>query len=401
MNQIQQQAALQAMTEWLRHPQELGRPPAQIECAGEFDRYGLHYYIFKYKRTILDSQWLLGVCGGYEPGSTDHCGHVFSEMEPYTEASAQEDAIALVEQVCAYWQEEAEAAEEEKENAGTMLAFVLLEEASFDREAFLQELRDTWQVEDEDDEEDEDEDEEDEEDSPGPEDEDLETVLLTCQGTTLAVSLIPGPIPEEEIVYHAQRNYMWPEAADTVERHQAHLLVAALRQPGEETSPLDNGAMLVKAVAACCRQKGVLGVYANGVVYQPEFYTDFAEMMKEDLLPLFNLVWFGLYQDEKGRFSGYTEGLRALGYDEMEVLETDVQPKELREFLMNITAYVLEEDVILEDGETIGFSAQEKLPITKSRGVALEGETLKIGWPQPKKRSSSIGKSKKKQEKER
>ena len=68
----QQTCALQSMTEWLAHPQELGKKPSSIELAGEFDLYDLHYYIFRYKKSIL-GKWLLGVCGGYEKDELEHC----------------------------------------------------------------------------------------------------------------------------------------------------------------------------------------------------------------------------------------------------------------------------------------------------------------------------------------
>ena len=365
MNQIQVQAAVKAMTDWLAHPQELGRPPAKIECAGTFSLHELRYYMFKYKKTPLD-QWRLGVCGGYAEEETEHCGHVFSKMEPYCEADAQEKSVALVEEIRAYWMEQAERAEERKENAGTMLAFVLLEKPFFDKAGFLREMRETWQIED----------------TPGEErgEDCAETAFISYKGSMLAVSLMPGPVPEDEAVFHAQKNYMWTEGAEIVRGHRAHLMVAVLGQPDSGRRPLDNGTLLVKAVTACCRQKGVLGIYANDVVYQPELYTDLASLLQEGALPLFNLVWFGLYRSENG-FCGYTSGMRALGYEEMEVLDADAQPADIREFLSDIALYVVEEDVVLEDGETIGFSAEQKLPITKSRGAAVEGNTLKIGFP--------------------
>lgn len=37
-----------------------------------------------------------------------------------------------------------------------------------------------------------------------------------------------------------------------------------------------------------------------------------------------------------------------------------------------------EQDVILRDGETIGFTAEQKLPISRSQGVYVGGESLKI-----------------------
>ncbi len=45
-----------------------------------------------------------------------------------------------------------------------------------------------------------------------------------------------------------------------------------------------------------------------------------------------------------------------------------------------LVSYVLGQDVTLNDGETIGFSAEQKLPITRSEGVSLPGMTLKIGY---------------------
>ena len=49
-------------------------------------------------------------------------------------------------------------------------------------------------------------------------------------------------------------------------------------------------------------------------------------------------------------------------------------------FLIDIASYVVESDAILKDGETIGFSEEQKLPITKSKSRVLDFDTLKIGF---------------------
>ena len=50
--------------------------------------------------------------------------------------------------------------------------------------------------------------------------------------------------------------------------------------------------------------------------------------------------------------------------------------------MASLASYVLACDVTLKDGETIGFSADDKHSITRSAGVSLPEEqmTLKIGW---------------------
>ena len=64
------------------------------------------------------------------------------------------------------------------------------------------------------------------------------------------------------------------------------------------------------------------------------------------------------------------------------VLGTDADPNDLRDFLASLVSYVLENDVGLRDGETIGFTADDKHAITRSPGVGLPEEqmTLKISW---------------------
>ena len=100
-------------------------------------------------------------------------------------------------------------------------------------------------------------------------------------------------------------------------------------------------------------------------------------MLEEDLFPIYNLVWIGLYNGRKG-LCAYTGGMRCFGYDEMEVLDSQTDARTLHGFLSDIANYVITADVVLQDGETIGFSEEQKLPITKSRGVAVEGDSLKI-----------------------
>lgn len=58
---------------------------------------------------------------------------------------------------------------------------------------------------------------------------------------------------------------------------------------------------------------------------------------------------------ERGGLNGYTYGMDVFGKEEMEVLNTDAEPEELRDFLASLASYVLACDVTLQDGETIVF----------------------------------------------
>ena len=55
-------------------------------------------------------------------------------------------------------------------------------------------------------------------------------------------------------------------------------------------------------------------------------------------------------------------------------------PDELRSFLYDVAGYVLREHVVLHGGETVGFSTGQKLALTLSPGVSVEGESLKVAF---------------------
>ena len=50
----------------------------------------------------------------------------------------------------------------------------------------------------------------------------------------------------------------------------------------------------------------------------------------------------------------------------------------LFDFLSNILYYIIDQNVTLLDGETIGMSEEQKLIIRESKAVYLEGDSLKI-----------------------
>ena len=277
---------------------------------------------------------------------------------------------------------EDDADEEKTDRKGSFAGSVLLSKAEWDKEQLIRNLREEWGIVDE---------------EPDEGDEDVENsddaVVMRVGNMMLIVTLFHGHIPDNEAEINAENNYMWPEAVEVAKAHKAHIMVAVL---GEEEKLLERGKLFTKAMAVCCKQKYATGVYTSGVVFEPRFYEGLADMLKKDELPIFNWVWFGLYRSEGG-LNGYTYGMDVFGKEEMEVLNTDAEPEELRDFLASLASYVLACDVTLQDGETIGFSADDKHTITRSPGISLPEEqmTLKIGYEptevEPETDDDSIG----------
>ncbi len=64
----------------------------------------------------------------------------------------------------------------------------------------------------------------------------------------------------------------------------------------------------------------------------------------------------------------------------MEIVESSQQPSEVYDLMWNISAYLIKEGAVLQDGQTIGATAEQKLPLKLSEGVYVEGQSMKIGF---------------------
>ena len=311
------------------------------------------------------AEWNMRMAYGYQ--------YLYGQEEkaiPYAQRWAEldpqdENALAVIQECQEEIAKRAEAeAEDESDHTGVFTGFVLLSKGEWDKEQFIRDMKEKWDIA--------------VDEYDASEEKDDDALVFEVGDMLAAVSLTSYPIPGGEAEGNAENNYMWEDAVKVAKEHRAHLMVAVL---GKEEDLLEKGKLFTKVVAACCRQEYATGIYTSGVVFEPRFYEGFADMMRDDELPIFNWIWFGLWRDENG-MNGYTYGLDVFGKDEMEVLGTNAKPSDLRDFLASFASYVLENDVELHDGETIGFAADDKHTITRSPGVGLPEEqmTLKISW---------------------
>ena len=244
----------------------------------------------------------------------------------------------------------------------TFVGFVLLDEVRFDAEKYVKDLKEDWGM------------------SYDFEiTHDNSTIIADNNGMILTASLMPAPIPDNEAVEQAKTNYRWKEAIEVAEKHKAHLLVSVINRGDMDN--IEGAKHYVKLLANATKQEGCLGINILGTVIHPQMYYDFAKLYDEnDDFPIENIVYIGLYGDENNTVSGYTYGLEQFGKKELEIIKSSEEAEEVYNFLASISDYIITSDVVLNDGETIGFSEEQKIQISVSEGIALEGETIKLGF---------------------
>ena len=246
---------------------------------------------------------------------------------------------------------------------GDFCGSILLSENVWDKDQLISDLKADWGIE-----------------IPKEDTEDEDTIFTDIDKCRIVISKFPVPVPNEEAEINAENNWMWEKAVEVTKTHKAHIVVAIL---GDEEDLISRGILYTKIMATCCKQENAIGVFTCGVVFEPSYYMKSAEMIRDGELPIFTWVWFGLYRTENG-LSTYTYGMKDFGKLELEILDADEDAGKLLSFISAIASYILQDDVELKDGETIGLSEKDIHQITLSKGVALPEKTLKISYEKKK-----------------
>jgi hypothetical protein len=181
----------------------------------------------------------------------------------------------------------------------------------------------------------------------------------------LALVHIPVPYPAADLEGPIATSGMWPPqpAVENVKRHRSHLLITMTFGAGD---PVRRRLILTAVTALAAKQPGTAAVYwpEGTLVIYPPLFIEMAETINSpDAPPLYLWVDLRAFRNKDETTGLFTTGLAPLGHMEIEIPSIDMEPGELREWLLNIMYYLLENGPVLKHGETIGMSADQKIGI--------------------------------------
>ncbi|TLG73783.1 DUF4261 domain-containing protein [Culicoidibacter larvae] len=203
-------------------------------------------------------------------------------------------------------------------------------------------------------------------------------LLAEFEGMMISVALVEAQIPGDEVERAMHASLLWRDA-EQPPVYQSHALVYTSGATALQAQTINS--MVCMALIAT---NDVAAIYNGDAVLliEPEIYADmvtaaFPDDEQEAQYPLMLWVNFGFIPDDRGN-SVITFGLKQFGLREIEILFTSYDNETLFNFIYDIVSYVVDNNVQLQDGETIGFSEEQKLAITVSPGTFIDGESIKI-----------------------
>jgi hypothetical protein len=179
-----------------------------------------------------------------------------------------------------------------------------------------------------------------------------------------------APYPWSDLKGYCETAWMWPRDVSpmSLEKHRSHVLITMM---GGKSDSVGRRLTLTQITASAARQAGVLGVvWPEGtLVHYPPIFIEMAEAIGSEAPPLYLWVDFRLFRNEDGSIGLFTTGLEALGRMEIEIPTSQMEPRELREWVLRIAYYVLDKGPLLKHGDTIGTTSEQKVRMFHTRSM--------------------------------
>lgn len=164
----------------------------------------------------------------------------------------------------------------------------------------------------------------------------------------------------EAVEAGALRNYLFDNALEVLTNHTSHVAISVVEGNG---NTLEEGVLLTKLLSVATQQTGTTAIYTNGVLYETDKYYEETERLRDDELPMANLVWVDINFEEDETLSLYTSGMEVFDQLNVELLHCPWDPERAWNYILSVADYVLTSGKELKDGDTVGRNMDEQFTV--------------------------------------
>lgn len=185
--------------------------------------------------------------------------------------------------------------------------------------------------------------------------------VVPCDGSLLITGLIDAPLPKHHWQGWVDSAWWWPEAAETMQNNQAHLIVSS---SWEQSNRLEAHVKHTLVVREFIDQLPATAVtWGSVLVSANQFAGEFHKFQSEQVLPVRLWVAIQLSGDGEGGTIVSTLGMDAFGLREIEANSAPMEPQDALAFVSNLAGYLITNGPVIEDGHTVGGSEKERIKV--------------------------------------
>lgn len=207
-------------------------------------------------------------------------------------------------------------------------------------------------------------------------------VVFNIDGFDCFIKFVDKKISDEEISLKSSFNYMFENASQRCKEHTCYIAIGVI----SKKSKVETALMFTKLSSSCLEQYNAIAIYTTYNVIEADYFIDESMYIKDDFLPIENWVYIGFVNEEDESISLYTLGMKNFDKDEMEILNSYEAFEILRNRMLNIAYFIIDNDMELSDEETLTLTEFTKdankvsieLKIRYDEAINGKGKTLKI-----------------------
>ena len=200
-----------------------------------------------------------------------------------------------------------------------------------------------------------------------------EAHVLIIDDYKVMIAPFPFTMPVEAVEAvkaGALRNYLFDNGLEVIMKHTGYVSIGIVEGTG---NTLEESILLSKLLAVATVQTGATAIYTNGVLYKADIYYKETERLRDDVLPMVNLVWVDIDFEEDGTISLYTSGMEEFDQLNVEFLHCPWDPERAWNYILSVAEYVLTSGKELTDGDAIGRTEEEQLTVHIDEPVHADG----------------------------
>ena len=181
-------------------------------------------------------------------------------------------------------------------------------------------------------------------------------------GETAFVALMPASVPKGEAEEYARFSLSSFRGGWKIPQHCAHLVVAL--KPTVPASAIVQLSRFTSLLAAIIKSSPAVGVYWGDAraTHDSEFFLSVAS--NPEIVPRI-MLWSGMSmaREKDGRLSLLSLGMKQLDLPDVLITAERTSANDAAATLFDLLAYVAQRGEALPEGDTIGATADQKLPV--------------------------------------
>ena len=200
-----------------------------------------------------------------------------------------------------------------------------------------------------------------------------EAHVLIIDDYKVMIAPFPFTMPVEAVEAvkaGALRNYLFDNGLEVIMKHTGYVSIGIVEGTG---NTLEESILLSKLLAVATVQTGATAIYTNDVLYEAKKYQEETEQLRDDMLPMTNLIWVDIDFEEDGTVSLYTSGMEEFDQLNVEFLHCPWDPERAWNYILSVANYVLTSGKELTDGDSVGRTEEEQLIVHIDEPVHADG----------------------------